>query len=252
MPESRYLPAYAPDMRGKYVVPRIGLSAFSCPHCGTLAPMHESAAFLHDPAADPDEQYAAASGLRITECWSCRQSSVWKKRVDRQAPTVETLQVFTDPASWWLLAYPILRTAPEPNADLPEDVLADYLEAADVTQISPRSAAALLRLCIQKLCAVLGAEGRNINADIKQLLAENKITPIVQKAMDTIRISGNESVHDGELRLGDDPELVASLFDFVNLVAHEAITQPRIVEEMLNRMPEDKLAQIKIRDGANS
>lgn len=214
--------------------------------------MHQSDAFLRYPDADPDEEYAAERGLRITKCWSCGHSAVWRKRVYRGESGAHPLQVLTDPASSWLLAYPTLRTAPEPNADLPEDILADYLEAADVAQMSPRSAAALLRLCVQKLCVELGAAGRSINDDIKQLLAENKIAPIVQKAMDTVRISGNESVHPGQLSLSDDPELVASLFDFVNLIAHEAITRPRIVDEMFNRMPEEKLAHIRTRDRSNS
>lgn len=213
--------------------------------------MHESAAFLHYPEADPDEEYAAASGLRITTCGSCGESAVWRKRASANSKE-EVLKVALFPDSRWVLAYPSLSIAPEPNADLPDDILADYLEAAELAQISPRSAAALLRLCVQKLCVVLGADGRSINDDIKQLLAEKKIAPIVQKAMDTVRISGNESVHPGELSLGGDPELVTSLFDFVNLIAQEAITQPRIVEEMFNRMPGDKLAHIKTRDGTNS
>ena len=96
---------------------------------------------------------------------------------------------------------------------------------------------ALLRLCVQKLCVHLGQKGRDINTDIGLLVANGTLTMRVQQAMDTVRIAGNESVHPGELNVEDDVELVEALFTFVNMVAHQAITEPLLTAEMYARMP---------------
>src|SRR5206468_4032904 len=64
------------------------------------------------------------------------------------------------------MIYPDSSLAPMPNSDLPLDIIADFQEARTIVQRSPRGAAALFRLCIQKMCAHLGETGRNINNDI--------------------------------------------------------------------------------------
>ena len=90
----------------------------------------------------------------------------------------------------------------------------------------------------------------DINTDIGTLVASGTIRPMVQQAMDTVRNSGNESVHPGELNLNDDAELALALFGLVNLIADEAITQPRKVQDLYSRMPARKLDGVKQRDGA--
>jgi hypothetical protein len=149
----------------------------------------------------------------------------------------------------WVMVYPSeVSTAPNPNEDLPENIKADYEEAAVIAARSPRGAAALLRLCVQKLCKHLGEPGENINTDIGSLVAKGKLSANIQKAMDTVRITGNEAIHPSELSLEDEPELVAALFTFVNLIAQQAITEPRQIEEMFEKMPEGKREAVAQRD----
>ena len=125
------------------------------------------------------------------------------------------------------LIYPDQGTGPPSNPDLPEDVRADYLEAQSIANKSPRGAAALLRLAIQKLCKQLGEPGENINADIASLVKKG-LHVRVQQALDVVRVIGNNAVHPGQIDLKDDRETAAALFDLVNLVPdHDQRAQGR-------------------------
>jgi hypothetical protein len=84
---------------------------------------------------------------------------------------------------------------------------------------SPRSSAALLRLAIQKLCKHLGFPGDNINADIKAMVGQG-LAVQVQRALDIVRVIGNEQVHPGVLDVRDDPEMATRLFELVNFIPH--------------------------------
>jgi hypothetical protein len=142
---------------------------------------------------------------------------------------------------------PDVSTAPAANEDLADDIKADYQEAASIASKSPRGAAALLRLCIQKLCKQLGEKGRNIDDDIAALVKKG-LDIQIQQALDTVRVIGNEAVHPGEMDLRDDPELAGHLFELVNLIADQMITQPKKRAAVYARLPAKKLEAIERRD----
>lgn len=130
---------------------------------------------------------------------------------------------------------------------MPQEIIDDYNEAADVFNLSPRSSAALLRLAIQKLCKHLGESGKNINNDIKNLVKKG-LPPKVQEALDSVRVIGNESVHPGELNLNDSREVAAQLFKLVNFITIKMISEPKEIDEIYNGLPENKLKGIQDRD----
>jgi hypothetical protein len=59
------------------------------------------------------------------------------------------------------MIYPEDTDIQPPSADLPDSIKNDYIGAKNIAHRSPRSAAALLRLCIQKLCMHLGEDGQD-------------------------------------------------------------------------------------------
>ena len=146
------------------------------------------------------------------------------------------------------MVYPDFQGVEPPNEDLNDDVKTDYQEAASILQKSPRGAAALLRLAIQKLCVQLGEKGKDINADIGNLV--KKGLPVrVQQSLDSLRVIGNEAVHPGTLDLRDDTRTASALFKLVNFIAEKMLTEPKEVEEIYSKLPESKKKQIQERDG---
>jgi len=135
----------------------------------------------------------------------------------------------------------------EPNEDLSEDIKLDFLEAAKIVQLSPRGAAALLRLCVQKMCVQLGEKGKHINTDIAALVKKG-LSVQVQQALDIVRVTGNDAVHPGQIDLRDDRATASQLFNLVNIIAEIMISQPKRIQEMYDQLPEDKLEGIEQRD----
>jgi Domain of unknown function (DUF4145) len=139
------------------------------------------------------------------------------------------------------------ENAPLPHEDMPEDVKADYIEARSICKLSHRGAAALLRLAIQKLCAHLGEKGASINDDIGSLV--KKGLPIqIQHALDVVRVTGNNAVHPGELRVEEKPEVVSALFGLVNLIVENRIAEPKRIQSLYDSLPKNALRGIEERD----
>jgi hypothetical protein len=150
------------------------------------------------------------------------------------------------------LVYPATISAPAPAADLPDTLKIDFEEARLICNQSPRGAAALLRLVVQKLCPILGSEQKDINKAIGDLVERGVINVALQQALDSVRVIGNEAVHPGELDLKDDPATVLSLFKLINFIVQKAITEPKEIGAIYQALPASKLAGIEIRDKAKA
>ena len=151
-----------------------------------------------------------AENLHLSKCYHCDKIAVW----------VHTR-----------LLFPPKKSGIPPNANLPEEVLPDFEEAREIVNASPRGAAALLRLCVQKLCKHLGEKGKNIDDDIAALVRKG-LNPTVQKALDIVRVIGNEAVHPGVLDLKDDLDTATSLFGLINSIVDQMMSHPKVVDDL--------------------
>ena len=236
-----------------YIKPNFNSTAFNCPHCQAYS---RQTWFLSDGSVmktypGKKEEAAEFPGL-INH--SKKKPSVERPPMHINVSLTNVFSSFCENCNeisvWvgWRLVWPDAGSAPPPNPDLPDEVRDDYAEAGRIAGASPRGAAALLRLALQKLCSHLGQPGQNINEDIKALVAEG-LPPMIQKALDVVRVVGNEAVHPGQIDLSDDKETVEGLFRLINLIAEHMITVPRHVSEMYDNLPESKRDAIAVRDG---
>ena len=149
------------------------------------------------------------------------------------------------------LAHPRTGGAPPAHSDLPDDIRRDYDEASSILDLSPRGAAALVRLSIEKLCRQLSEElgqpGNNLNANIA-MLVKNGLDPRIQKALDAVRIYGNNAVHPGVIDLRADRETAEKLFKLLNLIVERMISIPKHIDEVYEALPEKQRKSVEKRD----
>lgn len=145
------------------------------------------------------------------------------------------------------MIYPRSSPLPDPNEDMNDEIKELYREAVLIFQDSPRASAALLRLCVQKLCVELGEKG-DLNTSIKHMVAKG-LNERIQQALDYCRVIGNEAVHPGKINIEDDTDQVSILFALVNDIAQEMITKPKEMREKYASLPEGLRKQIDKRDG---
>lgn len=162
----------------------------------------------------------------VSKCDHCENVTIWYKQE---------------------IIFPRAIQVENPNGDLADEIKALYNEAAIILNDSPRAAGALLRLALQHLLKGLGGRGKNINDDIKSVVASG-VDAQVQKALDVIRVFGNNSTHPGEINLNEKPELVTKVFSLINFVAEKLISQHKEIDIIFDGLPASIKEQIRKRD----
>jgi hypothetical protein len=258
-------------MGPKTVPPQLGANSFSCPHCGAQAhqswfrlyvnnwgdgaPWYPDPKLLDDLRNNSDladktgivehfkrilarevffEDNVATlysttqlSNVVLSRCFSCKALAIWHANG---------------------LLYPAEEYIAEPNPDMPADVRLDFDEASAIVDSSPRGAAALLRLAIQKLMLHLKQDGNNLNENIGNLVAAG-LDPKIQKALDLVRVVGNNAVHPGILDLKDNKPTAVKLFGLVNIIIETTISREKHINELFETVvPDTAKAKIQKRD----
>ena len=213
-------------MTQEYVQPGYGLDGFNCPHCNAYA--HQCWRYHLEASKNPSGTGESNHMVRFAAsfCARCGGYTIWKDEI---------------------LIFPQVHTTPLPARDMPEDVKGDYDEARAIFSHSPRGAAALLRLAIQKLVVSLGEKGDDLNTSIGRLVKRG-LRVEVQKALDVVRVIGNNAVHPGVIDVRDNPKIAADLFKLTNMIVEQLITQPKEVDELYSNLPETARKAISDRD----
>ncbi len=218
----------------KVVTPVFHKKAFSCPHCNAIAEQtwsdHIRCSYNYIPPHGGQQVTAnfALENVSVAKCSVCKDFSLWRSNNSG-------------------MFYPIKAGLEQPNEDMPDDIKRDFNEAKAILNLSPRGAAALLRLAIQKLCITLGEKGNNLNTDIGNLVRKG-LPSTIQQALDSVRVTGNNAVHPGVIDITDNPEIANALFGFVNVICDVLISQPIRIKEYYDKLPETALAGIEKRD----
>jgi len=211
--------------QGETIPPSFNAKAFHCLLC---------AVYCTQEWRNLDEAYSSTkSRIWVSRCTNCGLENFWLGFSDKQ--------VMIWPSG--------TGGAPVAHVDMPSDVREDYEEAASILAHSPRGAGAMLRLALQRLMPHLGERGDNLNHDIASLVGKG-LDPGVQKALDALRVIGNNAVHPLELDLTDDAETVGALFGLINFIVDQRITHPKKLDELYAGLPEGARLAIEKRDTA--
>lgn len=246
-------------MAKPYVAPAYKLDAFYCPVCEAYSQQRWyqiyidpdcMSSFLKDyPKKEPDKPLYPASvvGAAYGSDPSERQAGPEYTRIDEIS--ISQCQLCEAKAIWieGKMVHPAQSAAPYPNDDMPDDVKRDFMEAREIVERSPRAAAALLRLATERLVIHLGGDQKSdINNNIQFLVNKKGLPVRIQKALDVLRVVGNEAVHPGKIDV-DDKAVAISLFNWINDIVTMMITNEKLIDEHYNSLPPDKLKGIEDR-----
>jgi len=212
-------------MSTRYVPPQNRKGAFTCPHCNALTGQTWHVALEIKGATDLGLQWA------VCQSEDCGEVNLWVGPWEGPWPE--------NPSAYQLI-YPIAAAGSPPNDDLSDDARKDFDEARGIANRSPRGAAALLRLALQKLCAELGYNQHHLNDAISALIKEEALPKTLQQSLHAVRVIGNESVHPGQMDMRDDRDTAMALFDLVNLIAERLISEPKAAKAIYASLPESK------------
>ena len=204
--------------------PAVNKKSFICPCCD----VHTSHTW-ETWKEHATSQYPDRVKLKLAKCYRCNIHSVWKG--DR-------------------MIYPPKSLALKANNSMPADVKELYEEARQIYVYSPRAAAALLRVALEKLTEHLGETKGSLNTRIGNLQKQGLPDSVI-KSLDIVRITANSGgAHAGIIDLtgADGADIVNRLFKLVNFIVQMTINVPNEVNEMFGDLPEIKREGVKNRD----
>lgn len=206
-----------------YYPPEYSKDEFNCAHCKVFAHQEWGGSLS---CGNIFNSHLPSDLLTVSKCKHCNKWSIWIEES---------------------LVYPAQITVEDPNDDMPDEVKKLYRESAQILSISPRAAAALLRLGLQILLGAVGGGGKNINNDIGKIVALG-VEPETQRALDILRVFGNNGAHPGAIKLDEDPGLVIKMYELMNYITDRLITQKNQINELFEGLPEKIKDDIESRD----
>ncbi len=216
--------------------PKFRAGSFTCPHCDAICQQIWAKC---DAFGDDGSEFDP--GIFVTTCFVCEKRVIWRLVHRRSASSTK---LYEDAEIIWPAG---TGTAPPRHSDMPENVSQLYSEAASVSETSPRSAAALLRLALELLLTDLYPQATTLNGMIAAAAASG-LPDQVTNMMDIMRFSGNENIH--AFRPDDGAADAATMFLLLNVVVERLIALPNQVENLFDALPEGMKEQVVKRNGA--
>lgn len=226
-------------MNKEYCTPELDKKAFNCPHCRVFAKQRWYSLMFNSFDAKVSYTnndrpiYHSKDIIRTclddnfiaSKCDHCEKLVLWNKEK---------------------IIYPRSITVESPNPDMPEIAKGLYMESAKILQDSPRASAALLRLALQEILneVIEGGEKNSINKNIG-ILSE-QVDEYTQKALDLIRVNGNNAVHPGEICIEE--ESIEHMYEILNMIVQKLISDKKQIDDLFKKIPESYKKSIKRRD----
>lgn len=224
-------------MNKEYCTPELDKKAFNCPHCGVIANQRwyslmlkkfNTAVFFsssNGSISHSKDTIILDDNFIASKCDHCEKLALWNDRK---------------------IIYPRSITVEDPNPDMPEVAKGWYMESAQILQDSPRASAALLRLALQEILneVVEGGKSNNINQNIGILSGQVDGTTL--KALDLIRIKGNQAVHPGEICIEE--ESTEDMYKILNIIVQRLISDKKQIDDLHEELPKSIKESIKKRD----
>jgi hypothetical protein len=256
----------------KAVTPTLGANSFTCPHCGAIAAQHWYNLLISSFKGDDRPWVLSIEGRdrtvldKIEDEDEKKKFAAFIKRVEKNEVTFQVLNFGRSDlqmVNMWLsncysckgfsvwikdeIVYPETETTIELPEDLPAEMRSEVMEARAILDKSPRGAAALLRLSIENLMPLLDAKAKTLDESIG-ILVQRGLSPKVQKALDVVRVIGNNAVHPGQIEMTDNKEMAITLFRLIKIIVESMITHPTHIDEIYGALPERALKGIERRD----
>lgn len=234
-------------------LPKYGSDGFTCPNCQAYAQQ----SWMEVLGNGHPSGYSLNSNLRT------RRRIFQEQKIEikfQQPPSFDALLTDNKIAfsichrclkeTFWVegkIIYPHISTAPPAHNDMPEEVKVIYNEAKEISDLSPRASSALLRLAVEKLLPLVGAEGKSINDMIHNLVSKG-LSKDIQMALDGLRVIGNERIHPGKIEIQESENVTIGLFKVLNIIVESLITRKKEIQELYDFLPSDKKKWIEDRD----
>lgn len=164
--------------------------------------------------------------LNISQCFSCDKFVVW----------INAKQYWPHPE------YEI-----PPASNMPTTVLDNYSEARLIYKDSPRAACALLRSAIECLCNEINGKNQSVFEGIGQLVKAG-LDSKIQRALDVVRVTGNNAIHPGTMSSEDSLDTAIRLFKLVNIIVEKLINEPVEIDSLFEGLGDGQKEAIARRD----
>lgn len=70
----------------------------------------------------------------------------------------------------------------------------------------------------------------------------------IQRALDVIRVIGNNAIHPGQISVNDNTEIAKALFKLTNIIVDQMITQVNEINDLYGILPSGVIESIGQRD----